>query len=337
MTSGTHPAWSDMNARWKSMTPFFGRGRRPVTAMSRQAVACACLVRRATDTENTILTVRPRRSRDGHGRRSAAWARATTEALGAGAPKNTRRSHMTRPDGKRPAFAGLLLIFGKPISLSSTPPRRCSDDSSCCLRGEASSYLRFVFLAVPWLPSRCRAASGKTLIGEPSRRPGSVARAWTGPDRRGDGGRYPPRGSPPGCGYPASGPEAGPAGRTLFALARRLSRSGARRCVVWAFGRGSGRQGQPFNCTPLPSTQRRAGRSGEGSRSVGDWNRPHAATRPVTASIGDRGRGDLVTSSATLCWGWGGRRGNLSVDPRKTFMPPRLTGVRADPPAPRLT
>jgi hypothetical protein len=28
----------------------------------------------------------------------------------------------------------------------------------------------------------------------------------------------------------------------------------------------------------------------------------------------------------------GGRRGNLSVDPRKSCSPPGLTGVRADPP-----
>ena len=33
----------------------------------------------------------------------------------------------------------------------------------------------------------------------------------------------------------------------------------------------------------------------------------------------------------------GGRRGNLSVDPRKSLSPPGVTGVRADPPAPRLT
>ena len=34
-----------------------------------------------------------------------------------------------------------------------------------------------------------------------------------------------------------------------------------------------------------------------------------------------------------LAGGWGGRRGNLSVDPRKTLCPPGFTGVRADPPA----
>jgi hypothetical protein len=33
----------------------------------------------------------------------------------------------------------------------------------------------------------------------------------------------------------------------------------------------------------------------------------------------------------------GGRRGNLSVDPRKTCPPQGYAGVRADPPAPRLT
>ena len=37
--------------------------------------------------------------------------------------------------------------------------------SSCCLLGETSTYLRFVFLAIQDCPQGLDAASGKTLIG----------------------------------------------------------------------------------------------------------------------------------------------------------------------------
>lgn len=63
-----------------------------------------------------------------------------------------------------PACAGPCLIFGKPISLSSASAGRHSVDSSCCLRGGASSYSRFVSLAPGALQSARGDASAKPLI-----------------------------------------------------------------------------------------------------------------------------------------------------------------------------
>jgi hypothetical protein len=60
----------------------------------------------------------------------------------------SRRPGRSHGEERNPPSRVPFLIFGKPISLSSVSPGRHSVDSSCCLRGEPSSYSRFVFLAL---------------------------------------------------------------------------------------------------------------------------------------------------------------------------------------------